>query len=53
MDKGLLLAVAPVVAVVIGIVALLAGAVVGAIVYKVITTKKLSNSKNNAVRIID
>ena len=53
MDKGLLLAVAPVVAVVIGIVALLAGAVAGAIIYKVITTKKLNNSKNNAVRIIE
>ena len=45
--------VAPAIAVVIGVVCLIAGSAVGAIVYRIITTKKLSNSKNNAVRIIE
>lgn len=51
--ENMLCNVAPAIAVVIGIVALIVGFGVGAIVYKVITTKKLANSKNNAVRIIE
>ena len=51
--ENMLLTVAPVIAVVIGIAALVVGAILGAIVYKVITTKKLNGSKNNAVRIIE
>lgn len=51
--ESMLCSVAPAIAVVIGIVALLLGGVAGAIGYKMIATKKLGNSKNNAVRIIE
>lgn len=53
MSMSMLCAVAPAVAVVIGIACLAVGVVGGAFVYKVITTKKLANSKSNAVRIIE
>ena len=46
-------AIAPAIAVVIGIVALLAGGALGAFLYRLIATKKLGKSKSNAVRIIE
>ncbi len=53
MSIGILSAVTPAIAVVIGIAGALIGLIGGAFIYKLFTTKKLDKTKSNAVKIIE
>ena len=53
MSIGILCAVTPAVAVVIGFTGLIVGIIGGGLLYKLIATKKLGKSRSNAVKIIE